>query len=165
MHTLDQAAEDFLNCARMAVAGVSRKGDTAANIIYRRLRKEGYDVFPVNPKGGPIEGDRAFTTIASIPGGVEAVVVATPPEASVDVVSQAADAGATMLWFHRSLGQGSVSVEAVDLARTLGMRVIVGGCPMMHLDPVDVVHRCGKWVLGVTGKKGRPEGFAADVTA
>lgn len=165
MLPLDDAATAFLNRRRIAIAGVSRKGDTAANVIYKRMRTDGYEVFAVNPNGGEVEGDVAWKDIASIPGGVEAVVIGTSPSASVEVVRQAAAAGVDLVWFHRSFGAGSVDDEAVELARSLGLRAIVGGCPMMHLEPVDPAHRCFKWWLSVTGKTGRPEGFAESASA
>ena len=49
MSTLREAANEFLSHKSIAVAGVSRKGDTAANVIYKKLKNTGYQVFPVNP--------------------------------------------------------------------------------------------------------------------
>jgi predicted CoA-binding protein len=40
---------EFLKGRRIAVASVSRKGDSAANAIFRKLRDARYEVFPVNP--------------------------------------------------------------------------------------------------------------------
>jgi uncharacterized protein len=165
MDTLNDAATEFLNRRRIAVAGVSRKGDTAANAIYRRMRRDGYEVFALNPAAEEVEGDVAWPDVASIPGGVEAVVIGTAPSASADVVRQCARAGVDLVWFHRSLGGGSVDDEAVELARSLGLRAIVGGCPMMHLQPVDPAHKCLKWWLDLTGKAGRPDGFQARAKA
>jgi hypothetical protein len=55
--------------------------------------------------------------------------------------------GVTHVWFHRSFGQGSVSDEAVRECREHGMVPIVGGCPLMYAEPVDVAHRCMRWWL------------------
>jgi uncharacterized protein len=159
MNTLDRAVTEFLGRRRIAVAGASRKGDTAANVIYRRMRKDGYQVFAVNPNADEIEGDVAWPDLGSIPGGVDAVVVGTSPSASLDVVRQAAANGIDLLWFHRSFGTGSIGDEAVELARQLGLRTIVGGCPMMHLQSVDPAHRCFRWWLEFSGRAARPEGF------
>lgn len=46
MSKLKEQVEDFLAQKRIAVAGVSRTRDDAANIIYRKLRDTGYQVFP-----------------------------------------------------------------------------------------------------------------------
>jgi predicted CoA-binding protein len=49
--TLETKVHDFLGQKRIAVVGVSRNdGDhPTGNLIYRRLKKSGHDVFPVNP--------------------------------------------------------------------------------------------------------------------
>lgn len=51
--TLREAAEEFLDKKRIAVAGVSRDPKQPANLIYRRLRDTGHDVFAVIPGGCP----------------------------------------------------------------------------------------------------------------
>jgi uncharacterized protein len=134
------------------VAGVSRQGGHVANIVYRKLREQGYTVFAVNPHADEVEGDRCYGRIGDIPDGVAGVFIATPPEAAPEVVRQCVEAGVPRVWMHRSFGQGSVSVEAAALGESAGIRVIAGACPMMFLEPVDVAHRCMRWLLGVTGK-------------
>jgi predicted CoA-binding protein len=150
--TLEEAAQNFLSSKRIAVAGASRSGDTAGNAVYRKLRSSGYEVFAVNPNAEQIEGDACYADVGSIPGGVEGVVVATHPNASADVVRDCIDAGIKHVWFHRAFGAGSVSDEAVELAESAGLELIPGGCPMMHCEPVDVGHKCIKWILGTFGK-------------
>ena len=143
---------DFLSTRRIAVAGVSRDRNQPANLIYRRLRDTGYEVVAVNPAAGEVEGDRCWPDLASVPGEVDAVVVATPPAAAPAVVRAAADRGVPLVWMHRSFGEGSVSPEAVALCRERGIRVIVGGCPMMYCGRVDPVHRCMRWILDLGGR-------------
>jgi hypothetical protein len=80
---IKRAAEEFLAHRRVAVTGVSREPkDHGSNIVYRRLRERGYDVFAVNPNADEVEGDRCYPDLGAIPGGVEAVVIATRPEAA-----------------------------------------------------------------------------------
>jgi len=156
MSQLQDAVDDFLSQRRIAVAGVSRGGNAPANLIYRKLKGAGYEVFPVNPKTGEVEGERCYPALADIPGGVEAVMVATHPDVAPDLVRQCVDLGIDRVWMHRSFGQGSVSDEAVALCHEHGLRVIAGACPMMYVQPVDVAHRCMRWVLGVTGGLPKP---------
>ena len=40
----------------------------------------------------------------------------------------------------------------VERARAGGMDVIVGGCPLMFVPPVDLVHRCMGWFLRKRGR-------------
>jgi predicted CoA-binding protein len=81
MATIKQAASEFLSNKRIAVTGVSRTpGSHGSNVVYKRLRERGYDVFAVNPNADEVEGDCAYPDLYSIPGGVDAVVIATRPE-------------------------------------------------------------------------------------
>lgn len=152
MSTLTDAAADFLSRDRIAIAGVSRKGDTAANVIYRKLRGSGRRVFAINPNAEVVEGDPCFANLASIPGGVEAVVVATHPSISAQVVEECASLGIQRVWLHRSFGTGSVSEDAVRISRERGLSVIAGGCPMMFYEPVDLGHKCMRWFLEFGGR-------------
>jgi hypothetical protein len=66
---IKRAAEEFLAHKRVAVTGVSREPkDHGSNIVYRRLRERGYDVFAVNPNADEVEGDRCYPTWARSPG-------------------------------------------------------------------------------------------------
>jgi predicted CoA-binding protein len=152
MSTIKEAATDFLACRRIAVTGVSREPrDHGGNIVYTRLRERGYDVFAVNPNTDTVEGDRAYRDLTSIPGGVEAVVIATRPEHAEATVREAADLGMTKVWMHRSMGAGSVSPTATTLGRTLGMVVIDGGCPLMFGPAADGGHRVMCALLKLVG--------------
>jgi uncharacterized protein len=153
MSTLEEAAQDFLAQRRIAVAGVSRKGDTAANIIYKKLRDSGYDVFPINPLAKEVEGDPCYPDLATIPGGVDGLVIATPPQVAAQLVRDCAELGVHRVWMHRSFGQGSVDDEAVRLAQELGLTIIPGSCPMMFCEPVDIVHKCMRWFFRVSGSQ------------
>lgn len=144
--------EDFLAQERLAVAGVSREGNLPANLIFRKLRDLGYQVFPVNPRATEVEGVPCFPDLTSVPGDLQGVVIATPPQAGEEIVSECVSLGIPRVWMHRSFGEGSVSKEAVALCETRGIKVIPGACPMMYLEPVDLGHKCIRWFLGITGK-------------
>ena len=147
-----ESVEAFLSGRRFAVAGVSRDGKQAANAIYRKLRASGYDVVPVNPKAREVEGAACYPDLRSVPGAVNGVVIATHPEVALDVVRHARERGVSHVWFHRSFGEGSVSDEAVSQCRAAGINCIVGGCPLMYCEPVDLAHRCMRWWLGRSGR-------------
>jgi predicted CoA-binding protein len=143
---------DFLRGERFAVAGVSRDKSQAANHIFRKLRASGYEVVPVNPNAESVEGTVCYRDLHTVPGTVDGVVVATPPQAGLDIVRQCADRGIPRVWFHRSFGKGSVAEEAVRECERRGVEAIVGGCPMMVCEPVDLVHRCMHWWLRKRGR-------------
>lgn len=164
MSGLGAAAAEFLAQRRIAVAGVSRERPNAANVIYRRLRADGYVVFPVNPSADEVEGDRCYRSLAAIEGGVDGVVVGTPPAAAPAVVAECAAIGVPRVWLHRGVGPGSLSDEAVRACEAHGIAVIAGGCPMMFVQPTDFGHRCLCWLLDRLGKLPSGAGYLESVT-
>ncbi len=152
MAQLPESVAEFLRAERIAVAGVSRSGDQPANAIYQRLKATGHEVIPINPNAAEVEGATCYPDLASVPGSIDAVMVATHPDASAGVVRQCAERGVRRVWFHRSFGDGSVSEAAVRDCREHGIDCIVGGCPLMFCEPVDIGHRCMRWWLARRGR-------------
>jgi predicted CoA-binding protein len=142
VQTIDQAASAFLSNKRVAVTGVSRSpSEHGSNAVYRRLRERGYQVFAVNPNAERVEGDPAYPNLRSIPGGVDAVVIATRPERAEDTMRECDELGIKHVWMHRGPGPGSVSAAATDYGRQHGITVIDGGCPLMFAPTSDLGHR------------------------
>ena len=154
----EERVSGFLAQKRIAVAGVSRDNShhPAANLIFRRLKKTGHDVFPVNPKMQSFDGERCYPNLESIPGGVDGVVIVTRPETTEKIVRECGDAGVRRVWMHQSVAKGSsVSPAAVEYCREHDISVIAGTCPMMYGPGVDVGHACMRWLMKVTG--GQPK--------
>lgn len=146
--------EDFLAQKRIAVAGVSRDDShhPVGNLIYRRLKSTGHDVFAVNPHMASFEGDRCYPDLRSIPGGVDGVVIITRPEITDRIVRECDQAGVMRVWMHQSLASGSsVSPQAVEFCRLHDISVIAGACPMMYGPGVDFGHRCMRAIMKFTG--------------
>jgi hypothetical protein len=142
----------FLRGRRFAVAGVSRQPGQAANAVFRKLKSAGYDVYPINPSASEVEGTPCYRDVSAVPGQLDGVVIATAPGDSAQVVRQCGEHGVHRVWFHRSFGIGSVSEEAVRDCHARGIECIVGGCPLMFCEPVDVGHRCMRWWLQRQGR-------------
>jgi len=152
MQQIKEAAAEFLAGRRIAVTGVSRHPEShGSNVVYRRLRDRGYEVFAVNPNADEVEGDRAYHALTDIPGGVDGVVIGTRPEAAEATVRECADLGITHVWMHRGPGGGSVSADAAAWGRQHGITVIDGGCPCMFGPTADPGHRMMRMVFTLTG--------------
>lgn len=152
MVTMKEAASDFLTSTRIAVTGVSRTpGSHGANVVYQRLRDRGYDVFAINPNAERVEGDACYPDLASVPGGVEAVVIGTRPATADSTMHECVDLGINKVWMHRGPGSGSVSREATAYGREHGVTVIDGGCPCMFDPTSDGGHRMMRRIFTLTG--------------
>ena len=151
MPRLNAMVEDFLAQKRIAVAGVSRDANQAANAVYKKRRGAGYQVYALNPNAEEVEGDPCYPDLKALPEKVDGIVISTTPEAADQIVRQCAEAGVTRVWLHRSFGTGSVSPTAVKFCEEKGISVIAGACPMMYCKPVDFGHTCMRWALRFTG--------------
>jgi uncharacterized protein len=146
MRKTAEVAAEFLDKKRIAVTGVSRDPEGhGGNVVHQRLHERGYEVFAVNPNADEIGGEKCYHDLKSIPGGVDAVVIATRPDAAESTMRECAELGIKYVWMHRSFGAGSVSSDATEYGRAKGITVIDGGCPLMFPPASDPGHRIMRW--------------------
>jgi uncharacterized protein len=152
MPSIKDAASEFLAHKRVAVTGVSRKPEShGSNVVYKRLRERGYEVFAVNPNADEVEGDPSYHDLNSIPGGIDAVVIGTRPEIAEETMRECAELGIKHVWMHRGPGAGSVSEAATAYGRERGITVIDGGCPCMFDPTADLGHKAMRFVFTLNG--------------
>ena len=152
MQKIKDAADQFLAGKRVAVTGVSRNpGGHGSNVVYKRLRDRGYEVFAVNPNAEQVEGDQCYRDLATIPGGVDWVVIGTRPETADATIRECDELGIKQVWMHRGPGRGSVSRSAAAYGRQHGMTVIEGGCPCMFGATADGGHKVMRGIFSLTG--------------
>ena len=153
MSSIKEAAAGFLASKRIAVTGVSRHPEGhGSNTVYKRLRDRGYEVFAVNPNADEVEGDRCYHRLGEIPGGVDAVVIATRPDLAESTMRECAELGIKQVWMHRSVGKGSVCHDATVYGHENGVSVIEGGCPLMFDPASDFAHKMMRMIFTATGK-------------
>jgi hypothetical protein len=126
---LDDAgiAELLRTIRRIAVIGASPRPARPSNDILRYLLRAGYDVVPVHPNWGEVEGLRCYPTLGDAvgaTGSVDIVDVFRRAEACPDHAREAVAAGARCLW----LQLGIVSAEAGWIAAAGGLQVVMDRC-------------------------------------
>jgi hypothetical protein len=153
MTDVNDAIRDFLAQTKFAVAGASTSKTSPGNSIYHKLRAAGHTVYAVNPNHSSIDGATCYPDLKSLPETVDAVVATTSASGTDNVLRQCAELGITRVWLHQSLRAlgSSVSDNAVQFCKDHHITVIPGGCPMMFCEPVDVAHKCIRWLSKVTG--------------
>lgn len=82
--------------------------------------RQGYSVWPVNPKEPHIAGHPAYRDIASLPGRPEVISAYLPPPILLGLLPAIAQRGCDELW----LNPGTDSLEVVAEAQRLGLPVI-----------------------------------------
>ena len=148
-----QAPERFLAHRRLAVVGVSRDPRDFSRTVVAELSRRGYDVVPVNPRGGFIR------RVQDIVPPVEAALLMTPPAVTTEVVKDCAQAGIRHVWMHQGIGRGAASPAAIAFCENHGISVVSGACPLMYLPETGFVHRAHRWCREVL-RSTRPDGAA-----
>ncbi len=116
----------------VAILGASADRAKFGNKSVRAHLKAGYDVYPINPSGGQIEGLTAYRTIAEIPvERLDRISVYLRPEIGTSLLEQLATTPAAQgaeIWFN----PGSASPALLARARELGLNV-VAACSIVDL--------------------------------
>lgn len=105
----------------VAIVGASADPSKFGYKSLRAHRAQGYDVYPVNPKGGEIEGLAVYKSLAEVPvDKLDRISVYLPPAIGVKVMDEVAAKGCNELW----LNPGSDAPEVLARARELGLEPI-----------------------------------------
>ena len=145
---MNQAIEDFVQCKRIAVVGVSRSGKKFGNSIFKELKERGYQVFIVHPEAQEIDGERCYPNLAALRGAVDGALICVQPQQAAQAAREAVEAGITRIWFQ----QGADSSEARAAAQAPGVSVISGMCILMYAQPVRSIHGWHRTFARLTGQ-------------
>ncbi len=85
----------FLNPESVAVVGAGERPTSSGGAVLRNLKLCGFrgKIFPINPKGGMIQGLPAFSSLAALPAPAELVAILVKPDSILEVVKEAANTG------------------------------------------------------------------------
>lgn len=104
----------------IAIIGASADRNKFGNKAVRAFQRQGWQVYPVNPKESQIEGLPTFENIAEIPVRPNLISVYLPPPVLLKVLPAIAVRGCDELW----LNPGTESPEVLAEAERLGLNVI-----------------------------------------
>ena len=96
-----QKADVILNALktkRIAVVGLSSNELRASHFVGYYLKRNGYEVIPVNPREDTIFGLPCYGSIADVPGDIDVVDVFRDPSAVPEIAEQAVAKQARYMW-------------------------------------------------------------------
>ncbi len=114
---------------RIAVVGATADPSRPSNTIPAYMQAQGYEIIPVNPRGGEMLGSDAVPALADVKGPIDIVNVFRRSDQTPGVAREAVAAGAKVLW----LQLGIASDEAKQIAEDGGLEVVMDAC-------IGVVH-------------------------
>ncbi len=123
-----QWISDFVSRRVWAVVGASQNQTKFGYMIFRSLRDAGYTVYPINPKGGELEGSPVYPSLADLPETPEVINLVVPPAVSEKVVEEAHQLGLSRIWMQ----PGAESKAAIAYCREHDMQVVSDACATVH---------------------------------
>ena len=120
----------------IAVIGASTKEHTIGSDIMKRLQEYNFNgkIYPVNPKGGIIEGLQAYTSVLEVPGEVDLAIIVVNAKFVLATIDQCHEKGIKGLCIitagFKETGAEGAELEKQLLAkvREYGMRCVGPNC-------------------------------------
>ena len=107
----------------IAIIGASNLRHKYGNKAVRAYLRQGWDVYPVNPRSATIEGLPAFASILDVPlAELDRVSIYLPPEVGLQVMDEVARKPSKEVW----LNPGAGSAELVQRGKQLGLKLVLG---------------------------------------
>ena len=131
-----QNLDKIMKPKSIAVVGASTKEHTIGSDIMKRLQEYKFNgnIYPVNPKGGVIEGLQAYTSVLEIPGEVDLAIIVVNAKFVLSTIDQCHEKGIKGLCIitagFKETGAEGAEAEKQLLAkvREYGMRCVGPNC-------------------------------------
>ncbi|HKM09061.1 MAG TPA: acetate--CoA ligase family protein [Candidatus Methanomethylophilaceae archaeon] len=122
---------DFLSPKSVAIIGASADETKLGGMLLKNMIDAGFDgeLYPINPKGGVLQGVKAYTTFEELGKAVDLAVIAVPAKAVSSEVEKVGKAGTKYVsilsaGFKESGPEGEkLENEILVIARKYGVRV------------------------------------------
>ncbi len=121
---MDPIQEILEQSKTIAVVGLSSKAGRPSHQVAEYLQGQGYKIIPVNPNESQVLGEKAYPDLLSVPAAIDVVDVFRNPEALPEVVRQAIQKKARVVWMQ----PGAENYDAADMAEAAGLKTVVGMC-------------------------------------
>ena len=132
----DSVLDKIMKPKSIAVIGASTKEHTIGSDIMKRLQEYKFkgNIYPVNPKGGIIEGLQAYTSVLEIPGSVDLALIVVNSKFVLSTLDQCNEKGIKGICiitagFKETGKEGAeLEKELLNKIRQYGMRCVGPNC-------------------------------------
>jgi len=120
----DEEIKEIFSLKNVAVIGMSKNQEKAANYVPKYLAQNGYNIIPVNPTADEILDKKCYHSIEEVEVPIDIVDVFRPSDQVLPVVQEAIKMKPKVIW----LQEGIHNAKAEDLARKEGIKVVFNRC-------------------------------------
>jgi predicted CoA-binding protein len=141
------------NSESVAMVGVSNNPIRSSNFVAAYLVRTPFRTYPVNPAYDEVLGLKTYATLYDLPEVPDIVDVFRRPDAIPEVVDQAIDIGAKVVWLQLGLRHEEAARKAADA----GLLVVQDRClKIEHARFSGRLHLAGFNTGVVSSKRRRP---------
>jgi uncharacterized protein len=109
---------------KIAVIGISNKPDRPSHYVSYFMKEHGYQIFPVNPGLDQVFSEKCYPSLSAIPDQVEIVDIFRRAEFVDEIVKEAIQIGAKVIWMQEGIINENAAQKAIDA----GMQVVMDRC-------------------------------------
>jgi len=126
-HT-DEEIKKILSLKNIAVIGISKNEEKAANSVPKYLHTNGYNIIPINPKHDEVFDIKCHPNISEVEQPIDLVDIFRPSDDVLPFVKDAIKVKPKVIW----LQLGIHNHEAEDLAKKEGIDVVFNRCILVE---------------------------------
>jgi predicted CoA-binding protein len=112
----------------VAVVGATDNPAKYGSVIYRDLKRKGFDVYPINPNRSTVDGDPAYPDLASLPVVPTIVNIVVPADETLRVLEEAKRLGIENVWVQ----PGAESPAVLRYLQEEGFNYLANSCIMVR---------------------------------
>ena len=126
----DQNIKYLFGPRSVAVIGASSDKGKIGNSVISNIIKGGYKnkIFPINPKGGEIEGIKAYKSVLDVPNEIDIACITVPAKFVLESIKECAAKGVKYAIVITSgfseIGKIEEERKLVEAAREKGLRIL-----------------------------------------
>lgn len=141
------------NYESVALVGVSANPIRSSNFVASYLVRTPFRTYPVNPVYDEVLGQKSYPSLLDLPEVPDIVDVFRRPEAIPEVVDQAIEVGAKVVWLQLGLRHDEAARKAIDA----GLQVVQDRClKIEHARFSGKLHLAGFNTGVVSSRRRRP---------
>ena len=116
--------KQILLLKNIAVVGISSRKERPSNYVSTYMKKNGYNIIPINPNYKIIDELTCYPNLESVKTTIDTVTIFRKPEFAIPIVRSAISIKAKAIWMQ----DGVVNEKAKNIATAAGLMVIINDC-------------------------------------
>ena len=148
MKVTKEQIQSFFQSDSIAIAGVSRNEKKFGRMVFDEMKKNGYNVIPINPSTNEIDGQTCYQEIDKLPESIDSLLIATPKDQTDKILRKAINKGIKNIWVQ----QHSNTDQTLEIAEEYDKEIIHKKCIFMFAEPVAGFHKFHRTLVKVFGQ-------------